>query len=274
MALLNVSFDARCERWVVAPHPDDELLGLGAMFRDRSVAHVVYPSRSPENALRREEAAAFCKYAQCLPHFDLMALVDAPRGAQVFVPSPNDRHPEHQQTLSDVATILVTRPDFEVREYAVGGGQPYTETVTDAVFAWKHLTFECYYPSQRAVLIDPSFFLFEGHALLGVPSITVTFEMEGFHAWAEAPREVAYLANVHRHMFGVRLTLLGLYREDREQEFHLVKRWAEKHFKDMVGGSSCEVMARRLAMAGRARYAVPCEVEVWEDGECGAKVRV
>ena len=34
-------------------------------------------------------------------------------------------------------------------------------------------------------------------------TLWVTTQLEGFHKWEQAPDEVAYLRERHRHMFGV-----------------------------------------------------------------------
>jgi hypothetical protein len=262
------------ERWIVAAHPDDELLGLGGLIRDRTITKVIYAD-TPLSALRFGEAEELGRLFDFEVTLGTMALTEAPRGVQVFVHSPLDTHPDHQAVLSDVATILAVREDFEVREYKVGGGAPYTEAVSDALVDWKMKVFARVYRSQAKMLRDPKFFLFEGHALLGTADITVTFSVAGFHQWKEAPAEVSYLRARHRHLFNVRLSLVGLYRQDRQEEFHLVQEWAQNHFEHVVkAGGSCETMARRMALLGRARYAVPCEVEVWEDNECGGRVRI
>ena len=262
------------ERWVVAAHPDDELLGLGQLVRDRKLACVLYPSSS-WNVARRKEALALAQQSEYRVEFNLKTLDSAPRGAQVFVPSPLDTHPDHQRVLSEVAPLLAARRDFEVREYKVGGGAPYSEAVTDEHFDWKVRTFRLFYESQVDVLTDPSFFLFEGSAQLGPADLFVTFDEVGFHAWPDAPDVVGYLKHPHRHLFRVRLGLLGLYCQDREEEFHLVQAWARTRFKEIVqDGGSCEVMARALALQARARFGCSCEAEVWEDQECGARVRV
>lgn len=113
-------------------------------------------------------------------------------------------------------------------------------------------------------------------------SVFITFDFVGLHRWLNAPREVAYLSHMHRHLFKVRVEV-DVEHHDREIEFHMLKR-------DMVGKlmgsyaavtgtsdlllheSSCEQVA--LGIMDQLRLAYPdrlyYRVEVSEDGENGS----
>lgn len=83
--------------------------------------------------------------------------------------------------------------------------------------------------------------------------IFVTTQFEGFHEYAGAPDEVAFLRSLHRHMFHVKVTL-EVYHEDREVEFIMLKRWLEAridHLAFNVGLgfnhiASCESFAEQI----------------------------
>lgn len=95
-----------------------------------------------------------------------------------------------------------------------------------------------------------------------------------FHAWPQAPDTVAFLRNTHRHVFHVKLSM-PVTHSDRQKEFFLVQRWllAELPAEDTdLGSASCEDLATTLVRAAAREFECSVEVEVWEDGENGARV--
>lgn len=105
--------------------------------------------------------------------------------------------------------------------------------------------------------------------------VWVTFQKVGYHKYPNAPADVGYLANEHRHIFKFRASL-SVATDNREIEFHQLLRELEllygaDHLR--VDHKSCEMMAVELhdylvkAYPGRA-----VTVEVSEDGECGSTV--
>jgi len=105
----------------------------------------------------------------------------------------------------------------------------------------------------------------------------------GFHAWPEAPAEVGYLRERHRHKFNIRVEA-EVAENDREVEFHILKRKVRGvlvgsfRFNDIAeaefGASSCEMIAEKLLHHLRADGLPVVSIAVDEDGECGAKVSV
>lgn len=107
--------------------------------------------------------------------------------------------------------------------------------------------------------------------------IFVTTQFEGFHRYPNAPEEVAYLRELHRHTFHVRATI-EVYHDDRELEFIIVKHRLNKQISAlqevMKAETSCEFMADYLYnwikdTYGKERSVV---VEVNEDNENGSFV--
>lgn len=102
-------------------------------------------------------------------------------------------------------------------------------------------------------------------------SIWIRFTFEGFHRWKDAPDEVAFLRDRHRHLFHVRVEWAVSHTE-REREFFIEQRAAQKaaaRLRDEPGSAewSCETCATRIMEATGAS-----RVEVSEDGENGATV--
>lgn len=111
-------------------------------------------------------------------------------------------------------------------------------------------------------------------------AIVVRAFVEGLHRWVEAPDEVAFLRNPHRHVFHVTLTI-HVNHDDRELEFILVKRALEAHLAPIakaaragaVSNNSCEHIAGYvLAWATTTFGERGMRCEVSEDGENGAVV--
>ena len=111
--------------------------------------------------------------------------------------------------------------------------------------------------------------------------IFVTTQFEGMHRWKDAPEEVSFLREYHRHIFHVRFEV-EVTKEDRDIEFILLKRELNKLVETLFVGAkldeSCESIAKKIAdfmtrenrlCAGRGAV---CEVS--EDGENGAVVSI
>ena len=101
--------------------------------------------------------------------------------------------------------------------------------------------------------------------------ITVRGQYDGFHKWADAPDEVAFLKNLHRHLFKWEATI-QVYHDDRELEFFMVQKQintAIMPFLQMKELGSCEMQAEFILgclvneYGPRRRYTVA----VSEDGE-------
>lgn len=105
-------------------------------------------------------------------------------------------------------------------------------------------------------------------------SIWVTWKFPGFHQYPTAPSPVSYLANKHRHIFGVRVELEVDVDLDRELEFHMIKNNLMVKFYaalDDQDTGSCENMCNILAEIIGQHYPMRgYSITVDEDGECGS----
>ena len=104
--------------------------------------------------------------------------------------------------------------------------------------------------------------------------VWATTKVEGFHFWKDAPDEVGFLRDRHRHLFGVRVEVV-VQHHDRDVEFIILKRAVDAYLKQFPidGGESSEAIARRVRdeLSTRNGWAV-VRVDVDEDGENGASV--
>jgi hypothetical protein len=105
-------------------------------------------------------------------------------------------------------------------------------------------------------------------------TVIVSHRVVGFHHWSGAPDEVAYLRNLHRHLF-LFLVAWPVHHDNRQIEFHTAQAWIKKLYDEPMhfGASSCEMLAHQLYDGLRnAGHPAPCWIEVWEDQENGARV--
>lgn len=104
--------------------------------------------------------------------------------------------------------------------------------------------------------------------------IWVTWALHGVHKYPNAPEEVGYLRNAHRHLFKFKVNV-SVTHDDREVEFHMLQNWCKDQYASGVlelDYKSCEMLARELLDKLTAKYGAwrSYMVEVSEDGECGA----
>jgi hypothetical protein len=114
-------------------------------------------------------------------------------------------------------------------------------------------------------------------------TVWVTHSFVGWHHWPGAPAERRYLADPHRHRFGVRAEIT-VGHDDRDVEFHdlldvvasacdFLGPRAVGKVGNHLGPMSCEMMARDVLAAIGARWpGRRVAVTVDEDGEAGATV--
>lgn len=110
--------------------------------------------------------------------------------------------------------------------------------------------------------------------------ITVLNEFEGIHKYENAPDEVSFLRNDHRHLFKIR-SKIEVFHEDRELEFIMVKHLIQGRINleldehDNIwymNNLSCEQVALIVYNLLKQRYGSDryISVEVSEDGENSA----
>lgn len=109
-------------------------------------------------------------------------------------------------------------------------------------------------------------------------SILIKNEISGMHRWPDAPDNVGFLRNPHRHVFTI-VTEIEVRHDDRELEFFTVQLKIQSHLNTtnlMDGGStSCEQLATNVA-----RYVIDTFGErevtctVYEDNENAGRITV
>ena len=105
--------------------------------------------------------------------------------------------------------------------------------------------------------------------------IYIKNRFEGIHRWKDAPDEVGFLRDYHRHIFHVKTTI-EVKEADRELEFFMVQHRindiiAEFNKKEISGDWSCETIGIHILKELNKLYpGRPMTCDVSEDGENGA----
>ena len=74
----------------------------------------------------------------------------------------------------------------------------------------------------------------------GMTEVYATIRIEGFHCWRDAPGEVAFLRNHHRHLFVIKV-YKPVHHDDRDVEFILLGRIVRQYLLDAWGDMSGNV---------------------------------
>lgn len=108
-------------------------------------------------------------------------------------------------------------------------------------------------------------------------NIWVTHSFIGYHQWSEAPKEVDFLKDNHRHRFHVRLSI-QVNTDDRDIEFFMLqrqlKKFCDKVFEEKHNLGSCEMIGKKILNHFMDFYPDrSIMVDVSEDGENGSQVK-
>ena len=102
----------------------------------------------------------------------------------------------------------------------------------------------------------------------------VRFQFQGVHRWKDAPEEVAFLRNEHRHVFHCEVAISQEH-DNRDIEFFIFKKELESGIPLYIQGEndSCEMIAQRIKeMVEHDHPNRLVIVQVFEDNENGAMV--
>lgn len=106
-------------------------------------------------------------------------------------------------------------------------------------------------------------------------TVYCTVQWEAIHHWPDAPEEVDFLREPHRHEFEATVHV-EVGHDDRDVEFILLKRLVNYIVGKRLSGyqqeTSCEEMCHIIAASLHRRNYPVSKVEVSEDGENGATV--
>jgi len=108
-------------------------------------------------------------------------------------------------------------------------------------------------------------------------TVITKFEIDGFHHYPNAPKEVDFLSYNHRHTFKIKC---GYQVEDlnREKEIFIYRNKVNKFLFNKYGmpcefeNMSCEMIAKEILEQYKKDDMIFCEV--WEEETGGARVEV
>jgi len=257
---------------ILAPHVDDEYIGCSHQMSN--VKKIIYFFElTPE---RKKEAEKLCDYfdAECVFMKDAHSVSELHNHVDhndvLLVPNINDYHIDHKR-VNMMAKQLFHKKLY----YSIDMNVAFKKN-TSAYAKIKKELFLKHYPSQKELANNEVYFLFE--SLLKTDEetfITVKTQFEALHNYPAAPDEVAFLRNLHRHIFKINVSI-QVFHDDRELEFFMFKNEIEKHlrvsvFKEhSIGSMSCEMIADIIMHYIYGVYPDrSCEVSVSEDGENG-----
>lgn len=104
-------------------------------------------------------------------------------------------------------------------------------------------------------------------------TVWATFQFPGHHYWPDPPPQFAYLGNIHRHMFHVRIEV-AVTHDNRYVEFIELRNRLYNYCLDTYSHAvftfSCEQLAEQIADVARDAGYIVVSASVSEDGENGA----
>jgi len=109
---------------------------------------------------------------------------------------------------------------------------------------------------------------------LDVNYIWITTDKVMFHKYPNAPDEVNFLKNLHRHLFKFKV-YIQIKDNNRDIEFFMFKRSVKKYinkiYLELKESFSCEMFSDELAKCIRQYYPNrKIMIEISEDGENGS----
>ena len=107
--------------------------------------------------------------------------------------------------------------------------------------------------------------------------VIIKFEVDGFHNYPDAPAEVNFLQNKHRHTFVITCAY-NVKSLKREKEIFIQRDLVKEYLHESFGNQcqfddmSCEMIASEILEFAQEDGMVWCEV--WEENTGGARVEL
>lgn len=100
-------------------------------------------------------------------------------------------------------------------------------------------------------------------------TIYVKTQFTALHRWKDAPEDIAFLRSYHRHNFHVKVSI-PVTHDDRDVEFFQFKRELDRYCQMSFADKSFDLSCEAIGALILGRFENVTEVDVSEDGECGA----
>lgn len=263
---------------ILAPHPDDELIGCWRLLEAGLVAEVWYFFDIDHTRMvELVKLSEYYKFGLNFINIEKPNIYRPYKDTIILIPNINDIHPQHKQVNIWAKKYF---EKYKKQYYSVDMNTTFDILPSFDSLSKQKLLLQ-FYPSQAKLFENEKYFLFE--SLRDDDSnkmIWVTFRKEGIHSYKEAlsnPElsDVSFLGWPHRHIFHFKVHI-EVSHDNREIEFIQFKRWLENSYSQgtlVLNNKSCEMIADDLAQFIRTKYpGRKMIIEVSEDGENGCTV--
>lgn len=256
------------EKIIIAPHPDDELIGCYKVLKAGQVKAVVYLFELTE--ARMKEARRVGQHFGFKPIFQNPLQRHTMTADEIYVPTFEDMHPQHKQALY----WALDNAQGKLVYYTIDKTIPF-DVLTPQERSEKRKLLDEFYSSQKLLWErDEKYILFEGYrltdAIIWCEANTI---FEGYHQWVDAPEKVKFLRDKHRHMFYVTVWIEQNHKE-RDLEFILLKWDLDNKLREWRATAGTKWSVETLADHLRTKYINQfhrrVKVRVMEDNENGA----
>ena len=108
-------------------------------------------------------------------------------------------------------------------------------------------------------------------------TVILDFDIEGFHFYPNAPKQVSFLEHNHRHIFQIRVGY-KVQDSNREKEIFIEQDYLKDYLYESYGSPcqfenmSCEMIAEEILEFAQEEGCV--WVEVFEDSLGGARIEI
>ena len=251
---------------VFAPHLDDEVIGCYSALP--AVDEVVFFTADYRKSLPRMPRILYTDNSDFSENLDCFLYPDRYR---VLVPSRYDYHPLHKKVRLWAEQRL---PASSLLYYSVEMNVPWLEEEDDPEA--KRACLEQWYPQEyQSISKSDKYFLFNSIQTFDeLIWAKVRFQFEAYHCWPNAPLEVDFLRNLHRHLFHFEVSVQQ-FGDDRDIEYFLFSRQVQQYVRNenWPQRTSCEMFAISVKRWVEWTYAGRLvRVSVSEDGENGCLV--
>jgi LmbE family N-acetylglucosaminyl deacetylase len=146
---------------IIAPHPDDELIGCSKLLNTGQISKVIYLDNLNEG--RKCEAVQLCEYfdidSKFLSFKKILEFVTKNPSETFLVPSIQDHHPEHR--------MISTLPIKNKGIYSIDMNTEFISVLTTEEIHNKTKLLNYYYSSQKELWEKNDMYLiFEGTMLI------------------------------------------------------------------------------------------------------------
>lgn len=265
-------------RAILAPHPDDEIIGCYRILKHKLIDTVFFLNCESEK--RKQEAIKSSEYFHFTPVFNMEKVVKYFLNNKIdilYAPTIKDYHPVHKYANELARQSKARKKVF----YTIEKNTAF-EVLNDLEIRDKEFLLNDIYPSQSLLWkYDKKYILFEGYTEKEYKTkIFIRTEFTGLHYWENCDiKKVGFLKHPHRHHVLIEV-VISVKDEEREIEFFMFKRdidriirtlyGADKFIKDL-GNRSIETVATDIyKVLSKKHPAREIKVIASEDGEVGA----